>query len=132
MSSATHSILHFSTAMLLFMGAVTSGVMLLLTTKVAIEETYVSQVQLDRNQQTIGQTLGRLAEGTLYTGAEVMMTLHANAAETFDIEVDGTLFAAGRSANEIDTAGMDTTAFYRLKEIRRSDGSLGRMMFTRI
>ncbi|MVO99287.1 hypothetical protein [Paenibacillus lutrae] len=132
MGSATHSILYFCTAMLLFMGAVNSGILLLFTTRVAIDETYVSQGQLDRNQQTIGQTFGRLAEGTLYTGAEVMMTLHANAAETYDIEVGGTLYAAGRSANETDTTGMDTTAYYQLKEIRRSDGSLGRMIFTRI
>lgn len=126
MEHAPRTLLEMSVACLLFLMAVTSGLMLFQTGAALNATAYVSGKSLDRNML---QSFSPLASDGTVSGAEVMQSVARLETGDAEIVVDGTRYVPPLDREQFVHAGIHLNARYMVVNERDSSGRLLRLIF---
>lgn len=126
MEHAPRTMLEMSVACLLFLMAVTSGLMLFQTGAALNATAYVSGKLLDRNMQ---MTFSPLAGDGTVSGAEVTQSVARLATGDAEIVVDGVRYVPPLDRDQFVPAGIHMNVRYTAVAQRDASGRLLRLIF---
>lgn len=126
MEHAPRTMLEMSVACLLFLMAVTSGLMLFRTGTALNATAYVSGKSLDRNMQ---RTFSPLTGDGTVSGAEVVQTVARLETGDSEIVVDGVRYVSPLDQDLFVPTGILLNARYSVVTERDASGRLQRVIF---
>ncbi|MED4599654.1 hypothetical protein P9314_02910 [Paenibacillus validus] len=126
MEHAPRTMLEMSVACLLFLMAVTSGLLLFQTGAALNSTAYVSGKSLDRNMQ---QSFSPQAGDGIVSGAEVVQSIARLETGEAEIVVDGVRYAPPLDREQFVPFGIRLNARYSAVAQRDASGQLLRLIF---
>lgn len=126
MGDSTRSMIEVSFATLMFVMALTVGLLLFQTGAALTDTAYVSGRAQDRS---VHQTLSPIAGDGSVSGAEVAQSIARMGEEGVSIVVDGVAFAPALERDDFIPTGIRLNGRYEPSYERGPDGALRRVIF---
>ncbi len=126
MNTSVRSMIEMSAACLLFLSAITIGLLLFQRGGASLESAFVSGRQQDRS---IASTLSPIAGDGMVSGAEVLQTLAQIEQIGVEIVVDSRTYPPTLERDQLNATGLVLAGRYQVKEERDGTGEIIRIRF---